>query len=192
MFRRPGKDNTSFQVPVMPALVNDELHSTILNKKDLVIFQIVFQIAARLFPSLPKPFFVNLPQTVGSSGASNKETRSHEKPRRPNWRRLTAHFAGEDIYGGSDRLLSQVVSRKGIVVNKNTMVHIDLKNFEDELIVDFGSVWRNSGGWKISIPAARAALNVFGTAPCEELFKNLELFCSFSEISPAPASAPAK
>ncbi|KAK8962097.1 MLO-like protein 11 [Platanthera guangdongensis] len=29
---------------------------------------------------------------------------------------LTAHFAGEDIYGGSDRLLSQVVPRKGIVV----------------------------------------------------------------------------
>ncbi|KAK8953269.1 hypothetical protein KSP40_PGU002158 [Platanthera guangdongensis] len=36
----------------------------------------------------------------------------------PNWRRLTAHFAGEDIYGGSDQLLSQVVPRKVIVVKK--------------------------------------------------------------------------
>ncbi|KAK8953268.1 hypothetical protein KSP40_PGU002157 [Platanthera guangdongensis] len=40
----------------------------------------------------------------------------------PNWRRLTAHFAGEDIYGGSDRLLSQVVPRKVIVVNLAAMV----------------------------------------------------------------------
>ncbi|KAK8914312.1 hypothetical protein KSP39_PZI023613 [Platanthera zijinensis] len=31
-------------------------------------------------------------------------------------------------------------------------------------------------------------LYVFGTAPYEELFKNLEFFCSFSEISPSPAS----
>ncbi|KAK8961843.1 hypothetical protein KSP40_PGU012067 [Platanthera guangdongensis] len=31
---------------------------------------------------------------------------------------LTSHFAGEDIYGGSDRLLSQVVPRKVIVVKR--------------------------------------------------------------------------
>ncbi|KAK8966438.1 Phosphoinositide phosphatase SAC2 [Platanthera guangdongensis] len=47
----------------------------------------------------------------------------------------------------------------------------------------------SSGGWKISIPAARAVLYVFGTAPCEELFNPPELFCSFSEISLPPASA---
>ncbi|KAK8958577.1 Piriformospora indica-insensitive protein 2 [Platanthera guangdongensis] len=49
-----------------------------------------------------------------------------------------------------------------------------------------------SGGWKISIPAARAVLYVFGTALREELFNPPELFCSFSEISLPPASALAK